>query len=267
METPESPPIPPSGAAGAQPSGAADPGGVAGRPDSGRSGAVRLWALGAGAGAALVSWLLIEATLETFKPRGTARQFVGSTFLFAGWEAREAAASRNAALALGLMGATAGLALGLAGGLARRSARAGAAAAFLGLVLGAAAGAGAALAAVPLASRVHQRDPGNMSVEMASSLLVHSLPWAAVGAVGGLAFGIGLGGRHRAGRGLVGGLLGAVAGAFLYEVIGALALPDTKTINPIASSWGPRLLAQVLAVVTAAVGATAFVPDRGDRRS
>ena len=60
-----------------------------------------------------------------------------------------------------------------------------------------------------------------MSVEMASSLLVHGLPWAAVGAVGGLAFGIGFGGRARAGRGLLGGLLGAVVGAFLYEMIAA----------------------------------------------
>ena len=135
-------------------------------------------------------------------------------------------------------------------------------AAFLGLVLGAAAGAGAALAAVPLASHVHERDPGNMSTEMASSLLVHGLPWAAVGAVGGLAFGIGLGGRARAGRGLVGGLLGAVAGAFLYEIIGALALPGTKIIEPVAATWGIRLLAQFLAVIPPAAGVAALVPDR-----
>jgi hypothetical protein len=267
METRDSTPIPPPEAADAKPVAAAAPADVAGRPGSGRSRAVRLWALGAGTGAALVSWLLIEATRETFQPKGTARQFVGSTFLFAGWQEREAAAARNAALALGLTGAVAGLALGLTGGLARRSTRAAAVAALLGLVLGAAAGAGAALAAVPLASRTHERDPGNVSVEMAASLLLHGLPWAAVGAVGGLAFGIGLGGRDRAGRGLLGGLLGAVAGAFLYEMIGALALPATKTIEPIAASWGIRLLAQLLAVIPAAVGVAALVPDRGDGRS
>ena len=230
-------------------SGSAVPAGTTGGLGSGRSGAVRLWALGAGAAAALVSWLLIETSLDSFKPRGTARQFVGSTFLLPGAEERATAGTRNAALAMGLMGATLGLALGLAGGLARQSARAGAVAAFLGLVLGAAAGAGAAVAAVPLASRVHERDPGNMSVEMASSLLVHGLPWAAVGAVGGLAFGIGLGGRARPSRGLLGGLLGAIAGAFLYEIIGALALPGSKIIDPIGATWGIRLLAQVLAVI------------------
>jgi hypothetical protein len=214
-----------------------------------------------------LSWLLIEATLGSFKPKGTAARFMGSTFLLPGWQERATAGTRNAALALGLMGATVGLALGLAGGLASRSARAGAAAAFLGLVLGAAAGAGAALAAVPLSSHVRERDPGNMSAEMASSLLVHGLPWAAIGAVGGLAFGIGLGGRAQAGRGLVGGLLGAVAGAFLYEIIGALALPGNKTIEPIAATWGIRLLAQLLAIIPAAAGVAALVPDRADRRS
>ncbi len=176
------------------------------------------------------------------------------TFLVPGWQDRASAVTRNAGLALGLTGATVGLAFGLAGGLARSSPRAGAVAAFLGLVLGAAAGAGASLAAVPLAAGVREHDPGNLSAEMASSLLVHGLPWAAAGGVGGLAFGMGLGGRARAGRGLLGGLLGAVAGAFLYEIIGALILPATKTVDPIAATWGIRLLAQLLAVVPAAAG-------------
>jgi hypothetical protein len=259
MEPHDSTPIPPSQAAGSNPSGSAVPSGVAYGPASGRSAAVRLWALGAGAVAALVSWLLIETTLNTFKPRDSAIQRGGSTFLFPDAQERAATVTLNAELAMGLTGATLGLLLGLAGGLARPSARAGAAAAFLGMVLGAAAGAGAAVAAVPLASSVHEQDPGNMSVEMASSLLVHGLPWAAVGAAGGLAFGIGLGGRARAGRALLGGLLGALAGTFLYEIIGALALPATKTIEPVAATWGIRLLSQVLAVIPTAAGVAALV--------
>jgi hypothetical protein len=214
-----------------------------------------------------VSWLLIEATLGTFEAKGTPRAFVGSTFLFATWQERATAVTRNAALAMGLLGAASGLAFGLAGGLARRSVRAAAAAAAMGLVLGAAAGAGTAFAAVPLASALHERDPGSLSAEMASSLLVHGLPWAVVGAVGGLAFRIGLGGRARAGRGLVGGLLGAVAGAFLYEMIGALALPSSKILEPVAATWDIRLLAQVLAVIPPAAGVAALVPDRAERRS
>jgi hypothetical protein len=265
METHDSTPIPSSGAVDAQPSGSAVPAGVPVSLGSGRSPAVRFWALGAGAGAALVSWLLIEATLDSFKPEVKTAQFGAMTFLLPGSQERASAVTRNAALALGLMGATVGLAFGMAGGLARPSARAGALAALLGLVLGAAVGAGTALAAVPLASRVRERDPGNMSVEMASSLCVHGLPWAAVGALGGLVFGIGLGGRGRAGRGLMGGLLGAVAGAFCYEVIGALAWPGTKIIDPIAATWDIRLLGQLLAVIPAAAGIAALVP--GPERS
>jgi hypothetical protein len=266
MEPHDSTPIPPSEAAGSNPSGSAVPASIAGGPGSGRSAAVRLWALGAGAVAALVSWLLIETTLNTFKPKDTAIQRGGSTFLFPGAQERAATMTRNAELAMGLTGATLGLLLGLAGGLARPSARAGAVAAFLGMVLGAAAGAGAALAAVPLASHIHLLDPGNMSTEMASSLVVHGLPWAAVGAVGGLAFAIGLSGRARAGRALLGGLLGAVAGTFLYEIIGALALPATKTIEPVATTWGMRLLSQVLAVIPSAAVVAALVHHPADRR-
>jgi hypothetical protein len=136
----------------------------------------------------------------------------------------------------------------------------------LGLVLGAAAGAGTAFAAVPLASDLRERDPGNMSVEMASSLIVHGLPWTAVGAAAGLAFGIALGGPARAVRGAAGGLVGAVAGAFLFEMIGALAWPDSKALTPVAATSGIRLLAQFLAILPAAAGVGAFVPDRADRR-
>jgi hypothetical protein len=216
--------------------------------------------------AALVSWLLIEATFDAFKPKGTPTQFIRQTFMIPGWQERATAGTWNAALALGLMGATTGLALGLAGGLAR-SARAGALAALLGLVLGAGAGAAATLAAVPLASHIRHRDPGNMSAEMGSSLIVHGVPWSAVGAAAGLAFGIGLGGRTRAGRGLVAGLVGALAGAILYEIIGALALPGSKIADPVAVTWSARLLAQILAVVPIAAGVAVFVSYSTDRRS
>jgi hypothetical protein len=161
---------------------------------------------------------------------------------------------------MGLMGATVGLTLGLASGLVRKSPRSGALAALLGLVLGAAAGSGAAVVGVPLASRLHDWDPGNMSVEMASSLLMHGIPWAVIGAVGGLAYGWGLGGRVLAIRGLLAGLFGGVAGAFLYEIVGALALPDAKIIEPVAVSWGVRLLAQLVAVLATAAAVAALVP-------
>jgi len=267
METHDSPPIPPSVPANAKPSDPAPPASDSAIPRSGRSGAVQLWALGAGAAAALVSWLLIEATLDSFKPRGTATRFMSSTYLIPGSQERATAVTRNAVLALGLMGGTVGIALGLAGGLARRSTRGAGVAAVVGLVLGAAAGAGSALTAVPLASHIRERDPGNMSTEMASSLLVHGLPWGVIGAVGGLVFALGLGSRGRAVRGLLGGLLGALAGAFLYEIIGALTLPGARISQPVAATWGIRLLAQLLAVILLGAGVAALVSDSAQRRA
>jgi hypothetical protein len=93
---------------------------------------------------------------------------------------------------------------------------------------------------------------------MISSLLVHGLPWAAIGALGGLAFGIGLGGGVRAARGLLGGLVGALAGAVLYEILGALVLPGAKIIEPVAATWGIRLFAQSLATLALAAGVAIF---------
>ena len=53
--------------------------------------------------------------------------------------------------------------------------------------------------------------------------------------------------------------MGAIAGVFFYEIIGALALPATKIIEPVAATWGVRLLAQVLAFVPAAAGVAVLV--------
>ncbi len=217
-----------------------------------------MWALGAGLGAALLSWLLIEATVDSFKPKGLTTQHGAQTFLIPDAAERDRAGSRNAALAMGLSGAVMGLVFGLAGAASRRAATAAAFAAIVGLVLGAAAAAGTALAAVPLASKLHQRDPGNASIEMASSLLLHGLPWAAMGAVGGLAFGIGRGERREALRGLLAGVMGGIAGAFLYEIVGELALPGSKLIEPVGATWQARLLAQALAVMSVAVGLVAL---------
>ena len=72
METHDSTSIPPSAKCRTQSERLGPrPAPQGGRERPIRSG-FRLWALGAGAGAALVSWLLIEATLDSFKPKGSA---------------------------------------------------------------------------------------------------------------------------------------------------------------------------------------------------
>ena len=119
----------------------------------GQSSPVRLWTLGAGVGAALASWLLIEATLDTFKPATLARRFVGSTFMFAGSRERATAQTRNAALASGRQRwepprPSAGFGGWARGYLCerRREQR------FWAWGVGVAAGAGASQAALPVAS-------------------------------------------------------------------------------------------------------------------
>src|SRR3954468_21371022 len=86
----------------AKPSGSTVSAGATSNSMSVRSGVVRLGALGAGAAAALVSWLLIEATLDSFKPKGTATRFMTSTYMIPGAQERATAETRNAVLALGL---------------------------------------------------------------------------------------------------------------------------------------------------------------------
>jgi hypothetical protein len=149
------------------------------------------------------------------------------------------------------MGGLLGLTMGLAGGLARRSVFASAWAATGGLILGTAAGASTALV---LVSNFFQRhDPH--SGDLVFPLLTHGAIWSVVGAIGGLAFGLGLGGRGRWIATASGGLVGAAAATIIYEIVGALAFETSKTDQPVSSSITTRGMAQLLVAILTAVGA------------
>src|SRR5262249_9756365 len=142
--------------------------------------------------------------------------------------------------------------LGASGGLGRRSAAAARRAALIGLGVGTLAGTGMALAIVSQYYRwfLRLRPEG-----LIAPLLMHAGVWGAIGAAGGLACGLGLGARRHATKALLGGLLGAMLGAVLYEIIGALAFPMSRTYQPAAADWTPRLLAPLLVASLAATGA------------
>jgi hypothetical protein len=144
-----------------------------------------------------------------------------------------------------------GLAMGLAGGLARRSASASARAAILGLVLGTATAGGIASILVPIFFKVV--DP--QSVSLVIPLLTQGAIWASIGAVSGLVFAVGLGGRSRWITTLVGGLVGAAAAAIVYEIVGALAFSSDHTDLPLSSSITTRGMAQLLVATFSAIGA------------
>jgi hypothetical protein len=226
----------------------------------------RLWtlALAAGLGAGVVAGLGGEAVSDLFRPAVVATTLRGGSVVpAANNETRTAAAIQNAALAAGLLGAALSAALGLAGGLARGDRRAAAGAALVGLTLGAIAGAGVGLLLGP----IYYRYERYITDDLIRPMLLHGGVWGAVGAAGGLAFGLGLGGRPRAVRATIGGLLGALMGTVLSDVIGAVAFPLARTVQPLALTWGPRVLARLLVAVLATVGAALAVDDPRGRPS
>jgi hypothetical protein len=159
----------------------------------------------------------------------------------------------SATLTFTTLGGLLGLALGLAGGLARRSTLASAQAAVLGLVLGSAVAASCSLIFVSIFFKIRDRDA--QSVDLTLPLLTHGAIWSAVGAVGGLAFGLGLGGRGRWKATLVGGLMGAAAATILYELVGALVFASSKTDLPLSSSGTTRGMALLLVASLSSIGA------------
>jgi hypothetical protein len=100
------------------------------------------------------------------------------------------------------------------------------------------------------------------SSDLVLPLLIHGGLWTSIGAAAGLAFGVGLGGRGRIARMLLGGVLGAIAGTMVYDVAGALIFPLAQTGRPLSATWGSRLFAHVAVafLVAACVAAAAQDP-------
>jgi hypothetical protein len=158
--------------------------------------------------------------------------------------------SKNAALAFGALGGALGLALGFAGGLARRSMRSALLAAFAGLILGAVAGAAMSVLMVPVFLRQVDPEGGPLMPSVTLGGI-----WAVVGAVGGLALGLGLGGKGTVARALLGGFLGAIAGTALYMVINAFAFPLERGEEPIPDSSVARFFIHLTIALGTAAGA------------
>jgi hypothetical protein len=173
------------------------------------------------------------------------------------------AQARRATIAYTALGGALGLALGLAGGLKRRSVPAGLSiAAAVGIIAGAGAGLAASLALLPIFDRLGVDASDNLIVP----LLLHGGLAAAIGAAGGLAYGFGLNGTGgwRLLRPLLGGLVGALLGAFAFEMAGAIALPASGTSRSIAMTTVARLLAVLSIALPAALGAERAIPPLTD---
>ena len=215
-------------------------------------------ALAAGIVAATMTWAVGEVTIGFF-PQKTTLDPLKETADLAGYKR---IVVKNASITHGLQGAILGLSLGVAGGIASRaSTRSRAIAGGTGVLLGGLLGAVGSYGAFTVYNTLVDAN----AHDMIPPLLTHAGVAALLGASGGLAFGLGLGGRGRAIRGMVGGLVGGAIGAVLCEVALAVVFPDERTGAPIASAWTPRLMAHVLIDLLACLGAGAVVESAATR--
>lgn len=160
--------------------------------------------------------------------------------------ARVGSVTLTFAAAGGILGAT----LGLAGGLSRRSLPSGTRAALSGFVVGLVLGAVVAMVVASLYFK--HVDP--QSEELLIPLAAHVALWSVVGAVGGLACGKGLGGAGRWKVTLMGGIVGAVAGSVVSEIVGALLFPSARTQLPVPETAIARGMAQMIVASLLAIG-------------
>jgi hypothetical protein len=173
--------------------------------------------------------------------------------------------ARNGALGFGALGGLLGLALGLAGGLAGRSARGALAGAIVGLILGTLAGVLPSFIVMPWVWQHRNDDPA--TTELLVPLFVHLGLWSLAGLAAGLAFGIGAGCRPvRIVEASLAGLVGAMLGTFIFEMIGAFAFPMDHTASPFSITPQTRLLARLCVAGFVGLGLIRALPSsRADR--
>ncbi|MDG3007672.1 hypothetical protein [Paludisphaera mucosa] len=168
------------------------------------------------------------------------------------------AGTRNAAVSYGLLGGLLGLALGLSAapwkGPAARSLGPG----LLGLIAGAAGGVAGSYLVIPI--HFEYKDPSG--TDMLQSARAHGVIWGLAGLGAGLA--VGLSGPHPgrpiAVRSALGGLIGALLGTVVYELVGGLAFPLDRTTDAVAASTSTRLIACISVAIGTALGILAFRP-------
>jgi hypothetical protein len=224
----------------------------------------RVWVLPLLAGliAGFASWLIGEALHRRFEHPDFALSGPPSSaeVMSSLFRAERAAQRLDAILSFGSLGAVLGMAHGLAGGSVRGSVRAALIAGIVGSILGGLVGAAVTQVILPIYHRILDPDTNELMV----GIVIHVVISSAIGAVGGAAFGFGLGDRSRGCRAVVGALLGAVAGSLVYEIVGALAFPLDGTSKPIAATWGARLFARLAVTTFASAGLAMCALDHAE---
>jgi hypothetical protein len=169
----------------------------------------------------------------------------------------QAANVKNATRMFGAFGALLGLMLGLAGGWARGNARAAWSAGASGLIAGLVTGA----AGPALIVRAYHHWQSDGADDLIVSMAMHSGLLISLGAAGGLALAIGSGNMRRLAHAALGGAVGAVLGAVVYDLIGAFAFPFANTADPLATTAAARFLELIIPAIAIALGAASGARD------
>ncbi len=198
----------------------------------------------------LLAFGLGEPLYKLIPPELVPRDLMGTKTMIPTQETQSVAATKNAALAFGVLGLCLAGSLGIVGGLARRSASSPVRGGLVGAVLGLAAGVGAPIGLLPFSIRAQLDYPEH---DLIVSLAAHALIWGLLGALAGLAFAVGLGERRLIGRAFTAGFAGAVLGAITFELIGGTFFGLAETAHPISATRLTRLMARLLVTVGTAV--------------
>jgi hypothetical protein len=201
--------------------------------------------------AGVVAWLAGEQAHGFFRPRLYKVEVMafGTTWQ-PSRESQFAADLRNAALAFAILGGVTGLAMGVAGGLAGGSVARGGVVGLAAFLAGAVAGASASFVLVPFFYRRLVPDTN----DLLTPILIHGGIWMAIGAVGGLAFALGLQSRRHLANALGAACIGAFLAAVLFHLLSGSLFPDSRSTEALAGLPVVRLLAMLLVPVLVAVG-------------
>jgi hypothetical protein len=194
--------------------------------------------------AVAVAWIAMQ-----FADRFRVPELVEHGTVYRGTSLRIDLATRNAAVAYGLVGGILSLSLGLLASslYARCSVPRVLAAGLTGFVLGILFGATSSYGLTPAYfSRMEKAD-------INLSILIHLGIWVAVGAAAGLAFGVGYGTRKVLVGSLIGGIIGAAAATLFFDIGGAF-FPLAHTERPLSVEASTRLAGAAVLCLFTVVG-------------
>ncbi len=212
----------------------------------------------AGLIAGLIAFGFGEGVYEIVPAANVQHTMGGSKVMMPNRNTRIRADARNGAVTFGVLGLCLGGCLGIAGGLAGRSPARMAIGGPLGAVLGAGLGVGLSLVVLPPALRMRDE---YFDYDILISAAMHGLVWGSLGAAAGLAFAAGMGEWRRAGRYVIGGLVGAVLGTLIYEAIGAAVFSSANTGEVISKTTETRFMARLLVTAGTAVAVALLLPE------